>query len=358
MLLAILILLAMITVHECGHYLAGRLLRFRIQEFSVGFGPALFKRTKKDGEVFALRLIPLGGYCAFAGEEEEEGKEALPGAFYRQKPWRRILVLLAGAAMNYLFALLLIILSFFACGQLQFMAVRVQPAATSFTAAHSLQEGDVILACEGRDIYLVSDLMQALEGKEAGELVTLTLSRRSGDGREVAEEAVALRADADFANLADTAALWRSLGIGEAEGGGFAVASVSYRSFGFFQTLGRAFVYSARIGGAIFRLLGQLLTGSLGISALGGPVTTVVLTAEIASRSLQQFLEIAAYIGVNLAVFNLLPIPSLDGSKVIFTCIEWVRGKPVNRKAEAAIHFAGLILLLAFAVLVDVLQWV
>ena len=102
-LLAILILLAMITVHECGHYLAGRLLRFRIQEFSVGFGPALFKRTKKDGEVFALRLIPLGGYCAFAGEEEEEeeeGKEALPGAFYRQKPWRRVLVLLAGAAMN------------------------------------------------------------------------------------------------------------------------------------------------------------------------------------------------------------------------------------------------------------------
>ena len=208
-LLAILILLAMITVHECGHYLAGRLLRFRIQEFSVGFGPALFKRTKKNGEVFALRLIPLGGYCAFAGEEEEEGKEALPGAFYRQKPWRRVLVLLAGAAMNYLFALLLIILSFFACGQLQFMAVRVQPAATSFQAAHSLQEGDVILACEGRDVYLVSDLMQALEGKGAGELVTLTLSRRSGDGREVVEEAVALRADADFANLADTAALWQ-----------------------------------------------------------------------------------------------------------------------------------------------------
>ena len=82
------------------------------------------------------------------------------------------------------------------------------------------------------------------------------------------------------------------------------------------------------------------------------------VVASSASRSLQQFLEIAAYIGVNLAVFNLLPIPSLDGSKVIFTCIEWVRGKPVNRKAEAAIHFAGLILLLAFAVLVDVLQWV
>ena len=77
-LLAILILLAMITVHECGHYLAGRLLRFRIQEFSVGFGPALFKRTKKNGEVFALRLIPLGGYCAFAGEGAvaAEGDEA------------------------------------------------------------------------------------------------------------------------------------------------------------------------------------------------------------------------------------------------------------------------------------------
>ena len=102
--------------------------------------------------------------------------------------------------------------------------------------------------------------------------------------------------------------------------------------------------------------MGQLLTGDLGLSAFGGPVSTIKLTSQIASRSVQQFLEISAFIGVNLAVFNLLPIPALDGSKVIFTAIEWVRGKPINRKVEAVIHAVGFVLLLGFAVLVDILQ--
>ena len=132
--------------------------------------------------------------------------------------------------------------------------------------------------------------------------------------------------------------------------------SASYRGFGFFQSLGRAFTYSARIGGTIFEVLGQLLTGHLGLSAFGGPVTTIKLTSQVASRGIQPFLEIAAFIGVNLAVFNLLPIPALDGSKIIFTCIEWVRGKPINRKVEAIIHVVGFVLLLGFAVLVDLLQ--
>ena len=119
---------------------------------------------------------------------------------------------------------------------------------------------------------------------------------------------------------------------------------------------GRSFVYSFQIGGTIFKVLGQLLTGSLGLSAFGGPITTIRLTSEIASRGIQQFLEIAAYIGVNLAVFNLLPIPALDGSKIVFTAIEWIRGKPLNRKVEAVIHAVGFVLLLGFAVLVDLLQ--
>lgn len=355
-LLAILILLAMITVHEFGHYLAGKLFRFQIEEFAIGFGPALFKHKKKNGEIFSVRLLPLGGYCAFAGEDEDAPQ---PGAFNNKKPWQRIIVLFAGAFMNYLFALVLIVTAFFACGQLLPMAVRVAPAETAYEAAHSLQEGDVILACEGTDIYLTADLMRALEGKKAGDAALFTLSRAGEDGRTVIETEIVLRADADFANLADAGALWKALGIGYAEeSGGYYVASYSYRGFGFFATLGRSFVYSARIGGTIFQVLGQLLTGHLGLSAFGGPVTTIALTAQVASRSVQQFLEIAAYIGVNLAVFNLLPIPALDGSKIVFTLIEWIRGKPINRKVEAVIHVVGLILLLGFAVLVDVLQFI
>ena len=122
--------------------------------------------------------------------------------------------------------------------------------------------------------------------------------------------------------------------------------------------MGNSFAYSGRIAGTIFKVLGELLTGNLGLDAMGGPVTTIKLTSQLATQSVQSFLEIAAYIGVNLAVFNLLPIPALDGSKVIFCLIEWIFRKPVPRKIEAVIHVVGFILILLFAVLVDILQFV
>ncbi len=356
-LLAILILLAMITVHEFGHYIAGKIFRFKINEFAIGFGPALFKHKKKNGELISVRCLPLGGYCAFEGEDADAPD---PNAFNNKKSWQRIIVLIAGAFMNYLLALLLIIISFFACGQLLLMTF-VEPSSDPAYNEYSLRDRDVIIACEGKDIYLTTDLMEVLEGKKQGDLVTFTVSREGEAGRAVQQVQVMLRADADFADLTDSQALWESLGIQKqyAEDGEsftYRVYSASFKGFGFFQTIGRSFTYSFRIGGTIFKVLGQLLTGDLGLSAFGGPVSTIRLTSEIASRSLQQFLEISAYIGVNLAVFNLLPIPALDGSKMVFTAIEWVRGKPINRKAEAIIHAVGFVLLLAFAVLVDVLQ--
>lgn len=361
--LAILILLAMITVHEFGHYVAGKIFHFKINEFAIGFGPKLFSRTKKNGEVFSVRLLPLGGFCAFEGEDEENPH---PDAFNNKRPWQRIIVLFAGAFMNYLLALLLIIISFFACGQLLLMTYRVDPADTTASGEYAINglafhDEDVIIRCEGKNIYLTSDLMSALEGKSEGDLVDFTVSRRTQEGRQVMDISVILRADADFENLTDTNTLWQCIGIYKqplesGEGYQWQVYSMAYKGFGFFETIGRSFVYSFQIGGTIFKVLGQLLTGSLGLSAFGGPITTIRLTSEIASRGIQQFLEIAAYIGVNLAVFNLLPIPALDGSKIVFTAIEWIRGKPLNRKVEAVIHAAGFVLLIGFAILVDLLQ--
>ena len=356
-LLALLILLVMVTVHEFGHYLAGKIFKFKINEFAVGFGPRLCKVTKKNGEIFSVRAFPLGGFCAFEGEDEDAPD---PAAFNNKKPWQRIIVLFAGAFMNYLLALVLIVVSFFACGQLLLMTYRVEPPQNALQEAYSLHDEDVIIACEGKNIYLTADLMEALEGRLAGDRVSFTVSRKTDAGRAIVEAAVVLRADADFENLTDNAALWKCLGVAsETTAAGetaYQVYSASFRGFGFFATIGRSFAYSFRIGGTIFKVLGQLLTGDLGLSAFGGPVTTIRLTSEIATRGVQQFFEIAGFIGVNLAVFNLLPIPALDGSKIVFTVIEWIRGKPLNRKVEAIIHAVGFVLLLGFAVLVDVLQ--
>lgn len=386
-LLAIIILLVMITIHEFGHYLAGKIFHFKINEFSIGFGPALFKRiSKKTGEQFSVRLIPLGGYCAFEGEDgveetvDKEGKpaegvestdgegnvvyrEPHPDSFTKKPPWQRIIVLIAGALMNYLLALLLIIVNMFAHGQMM-TAVYEAEQTDAYAAEYCVQDGDIFLQAEGKDLYLSADLAYAINGKKQGDTVNLRISRIVGkteDGKNLREERdvkIMLRSDVAIGSSTQLDGAWKALGIKyvEEDGkSGYMLANSFYR-FDFFQTIGHSFVYSFKISGSILQVIGELFTGKLGLDAFGGPITTITMTSQIASMGLRYFLEIAGYIGVNLAVFNLLPIPALDGSKVIFTLIEWVRGKPVNRKVEAVIHFAGIILLLGFAVLVDLLQ--
>ncbi len=389
--LAILILLVMITIHEFGHYLAGKIFGFRINEFSIGFGPALFKHTsKKTGELFAVRLVPLGGYCAFAGEdglEEEEkipeGKDAEPaseassdkapessepsgsseppkddrsGYFTNRPCWQRIIVLIAGAAMNYLLALVLIMIGMFAYGQRVVEVRGVAGTENELEALHSFHTGDLLLRADGKAITMSGDVPLLLNGKKAGEEVIFLVAE---EGKTPVERSVILREDVNVKSSSDTS-VWRALGVGIEERDGakyYMLGDGNYR-LGFFETLGGSFVYSFKIAGSIFRVLGELLTGKLGLSAVGGPVTTITMTSQIVSQGFRYFLEIAGYIGVNLAVFNLLPIPALDGSKVIFTAIEWVRGKPISRKVEAIIHAVGFVLLLGFAVLVDILQFV
>ena len=446
--LAIVILLAMITIHEFGHYIAGRLLGFKINEFAVGFGPAILKkRSKKTGVQFSLRVIPLGGYCAFDGEdydEEDEKREkekkqekseeifeeyaesanAIPegeksdkiaenkendGGVYEsnesatqkssdvetdfsfdskpskdeypepkgkrfndQAPWKRIIVLLAGATMNYLLALTIIIMMFACIGRPVYQVQEMAPPAetTDQTAIESynegLQTGDVILKIEGKTVYMITDFVDELNGKKKGETVDFLVLR---DGKKQTVK-VELLENANFKNMSDTGTLLFSLGIatrtqapnekGETvwkttRGGGL---SPDYTKDGFFETIGNSFMYSFKIGGSILRSIGELITGKMPITNMGGPVTTIKVTSQAASNGLASFLNIAAFIGVNLAVFNLLPVPALDGCKIIFCLFEWIFKKRINRKAELIINLVGIVFLFGFAILVDVLQFI
>ena len=383
--LAVVILLVMVSIHEFGHYVAGKILNFKINEFSVGFGPAIFKkRSKKTGELFALRVIPLGGYCAFDGEddfetetkpsepvEEQNGTEIFADVtgnenvqpveksekietekadeypepkgvrFNDQAPWKRIIVLVAGATMNYLLALLLIILMFATLGQPMYKIAEPREGKTMSVV---YEVGDIIESIDGQNVYMITDYMDALSGKKAGDTVTVGVIR----GNSRVELELNLEMDANFVNMSDTGRLLGALGLD-----GLYTVTVQH---GFFDTLGRSVAYSWKIGGTVLRSLGELLTGKLGLDAMGGPVTTITVTAQAASSSMLQFLNIAALIGVNLAVFNLLPVPALDGSKVVFCLIEWIRKKPINRNVETIIHFIGLIVLFGFAILVDLLR--
>lgn len=344
---AILVLLFMVTIHEFGHYMAGKKLGFKINEFAIGFGPAIFKRKMKGGEDFSLRIFPLGGFCAFEGEDEESSSDK---SFEKQKPWKRIIVLVAGAFMNFVVTLLIVILTYTISGQYVFQVGGVLENAPTESAPieYMLQKDDIILKVNGKNIVLSSDLTNAIKKAEEtpDKLVNVEVLR----GGERQEVKVKIRN-----YVVDTKDENGNVVTVENQGFGILQSATIYR-FGFFQSIGNAFIYCFKMAGEVLGILGQLFTGKLALSSLGGPITTITITAEMASYGFRQLLEIVALIGVNLAVFNLLPIPALDGSKIVFTVIEWIRGKPINRKVENIIHFCGFIFLIGFAILVDLLK--
>ena len=449
-LLAVLILMIMITVHELGHYLVGKAFKFKINEFAIGMGPAIFKRTMKSGEIFSIRLFPFGGFCAFDGEDQD-GDD--PNAFNNKKPWQRILVLVAGATMNYLLALLIIIISMSAYGQstlgMQYGrhddAIYGTSIEEQIPADKSINDGEYIVSLtrDGKksNIYMTVDLISSLNHAKKGDVVTAELI----SGGKTVKRDIILRADVECKNLTEVTKAYDALGMGyamqlEANGsspfikGDFLIkigapdveyknatfvytpddvayvlkdkavgdtvwfwttrdtkyvytfgsswsacektgegvmnylgiketarnyyVTATYVKHGFFKTIGHSFGYSFKIGGTVFRTLGQLLTGKLGLNAVGGTITTIKTTSEVISYGFRYALEIMAFIGVNLAVFNLLPIPALDGARVVFCVIEWIRKKPVSRKVEGIIHAVGLIVILGFAILVDILQFI
>ncbi|MBO4251978.1 MAG: site-2 protease family protein [Clostridia bacterium] len=347
-LIAVLVLLLMITVHEAGHYFAGKIFGFGIEEFSIGFGPKIFSKKKKNGEIFSVRAIPLGGYCAFLGEDKDEKSES---AFNNKKPWQRIIVLIAGAAMNYITAIVVIALMFGIYGHSAIMAYKT--VENPYGTEYSLQDRDVIVKINDRSVYLVTDLMEVVDGKAAGEELDCYIIR-NGEFRSVK---IKLAADADFKNLEDLETLAKSVGVYYSSDesrnvqSGFRTTGVK---FGAFETVWRSFEYSFKLAGTVFTVFRQLFTGMLGINSLGGTFTTITVAAgAIKSGGLWSLLNITAFIGVNLAVFNLIPFPALDGARVVFTAIEGIRGKPISRKTEGIIHTVGFVLILAFALLVD-----
>lgn len=347
-LLAVMALLVMVTVHEFGHYISGKLLGFQINEFSIGFGPKIFSKTRDNGEVFSLRAIPLGGFCAFEGEDED-GNES-PNAFNNQKPWKRIIVLFSGAFMNFISALLLAILVFLIGGMSMPTVHEILPDAGSENGVvqteYVLQEGDILLSINGHFIYPTTSLSSILSEIENGEIVTARIVR---DGKEMEVQVQKREYQSTVEDEAGNVTVQKAWGFG-------IMQSYTAYHLGFFESIGRSVSYCLRMGWVILGTVGQLFTGQLGLDAVGGPLTTIGMTAEVARSGFRYFLDIVVMIDVNLAVMNLLPIPALDGCRIIFTAIEWIRRKPVNRKVEAIVHTVGLLLLFGFVILADINQ--
>ena len=356
-LIAIFALLLMVMIHEFGHYIAGKILGFKINEFSVGFGPKIFQKKKKNGELFSLRVIPLGGYCAFDGEDENSNN---PTAFNNQKPWKKLIVLFSGAFFNFLSAIIFSYILLVSFGYEDVSVKTISNTSFQYQEVNHLEEGDRIYGINGVEFDFVHD--EYFNGLLTDYVSNnLDFEEDSWTSNGVLYSTVPLNVERDGKNLVVNGVLQQQIQDGEevwsfasVDGNDFEIETYRY---GFIEAIGESFDFSFRWVHKIFIILGDLFTGQLSIKSLGGPVTTIKVMAESTQQSFSYLFILLPVIAVNLAVFNLLPIPSLDGARMVFVLIEWIRRKPINRNVEAYIHGFGLLALFGFVILVDIIQF-
>ncbi len=339
--IAILLFGLLVAAHEWGHFIAARLCGVTVHEFSIGMGPMIWKKQGKKGTQYSLRALPIGGYCAMEGEEEESDD---PHSLSNQGFWRKIVVFAAGALMNLVVGmLLLLLLNSRAVG---FAVPAISGCAPEFESVNgmALEEGDLFWSINGSRVYLSGDvdMLLQLANRQPIELVVLR------DGEKVTFSNVPVRTYTDT------------------EGG-------SYEGYGLYRstvvveaTLGRKLQYTwyntydfVRI---VYFSLKMLLTGSAGVSDLQGPVGIVSNINDLGqqSESFGMAMENIAYFGaliaVNLAVMNLLPIPALDGGHILFLVIstmsEKLFKKKIPMKYEAVINMVFFALLMALMLFV------
>ena len=333
-LLAILMFSILIFVHELGHFVTAKLFGVQVNEFSMFMGPAIWK--KQVGEtLYAIRCIPFGGYCAMEGEDEESDN---PRSFGHAAWWKRLIILVAGAAMNFLFGLLIFCILYLPAQQIVAPVITQFTDCCTFNNEEGLRLGDEILEIDGEKVYLNSDISTLLSLNSTGvhDLVVLR------DGAEVRFEDLPMT----HTHVDEDGQTYSHYGIG------FGVA----REASFADKLGLVWDVTLDNVRNIRLSLQMLITGKAGVSDMSGPVGIVQIMSETAENSAStmdavlNILYFTGFIAVNLAVMNLLPIPALDGGRalcvVLTSAWEGVTKKKIDPKYEGYLHGAGMVLLL------------
>ena len=319
-LLSILIFGVIILIHELGHFLVAKSMGVSIPEFSIGMGPELFHFDRGETQ-YTLRLLPIGGYVAMEGEEEESDNQ---GAFCKKKPWQRLLVMVAGAAMNLILGLILMLVMVSARPVITSTQVAYfDPAAVS---SEKLQLGDEILSVNGYRVHTSNDLIYAFV--------------------DVGQEPVQIkvRRDGKVVELTDVPFAYE-----EVEGQ--TIVKLDFKVQGLEKTplrvLRESWYMTTGVVKQVWTSFGKLITGQFQMNQLSGPVGVSQIIGQVAAtKDYTNIIMLTAFITINIGVFNLLPLPALDGGKIFFLLIEMLRGKPVPAKYEGYVHAAGMVLLM------------
>jgi len=323
----VLILGFLIFIHEFGHFICAKLTKTKVNEFALGMGPAILK--KQFGEtLYALRLFPIGGYVSMEGEDDSSED---PNSFGKKNIWARLLIVSAGALMNLVLGFIITLILVLQSGIPSLTVGEFYENAISDD--YGLQVGDTIVKIGDRKIGDYMDIGKAFTLEFNLESIDITVLR---DGETVLLE------DVVFPKIEQAEDL--------------SVFSVDFKVYGkektFTNVMVEAFNRTGSYISMMYESLGQLLTGKMSVKYVSGPVGISSAIADTAKLGFSALMSLTALISLNLAVMNLLPLPALDGGRLIFLLIELITRKRVPQKYEAVVHFVGLVALLALMVII------
>ncbi|MGL6174214.1 MAG: M50 family metallopeptidase [Cellulosilyticaceae bacterium] len=328
-LMIVLMFALIVLIHEWGHYIAAKKMGVRVNEFAIGMGPKIWGKQKGE-TLYSIRAFPIGGFCAMEGEAgESTGIDSMTS----KSPWQRLIIFAAGAFMNFLLAWLLLSLVIGYRGYQGTTVEVVQPDMPAAVAG--LQVGDEIVSVEGIKVKRLSDISEVLKDVEK----TYEFQIKTSNGQDKTLRIKPTIVEDGTAKFGFITGLER----------GNLFVAIKEGLLGTFGMITMVF------GGFI-----QIITGQVAVNDLAGIVGVVQVSSDAWNATIQyglleaimQMVYIGALLSANLAVLNLLPLPALDGGRIVFTLIELVRGKPISPEKEGMVHFIGFVMLMILMVVV------
>lgn len=330
LLLTLLLLSVLVFLHEGGHFLVARLNKITVNEFSIGMGPKIFSyRSKKSGIVYSIRALPIGGFVSMAGEDEASED---PNAFCNKNVWRRISTVLAGPVTNIIVGFLGMLVLVALTGPATNIVAAFLDDATSVN--YGLQIDDKIVAVEGVKTHTGNEVVYEItyQGDKPLDITVI----RNGE-KIVIEDVVFPTVEENGVTLGNYDMLF--YGISEAD-----------RSFSI--VISHTFWRTYSTAKMVWDSLADLIGGRFGLDAISGPIGMTELVGSALATGWESLLYLWVIISVNLGVMNLLPLPALDGGRLMFLFWEAITRKPVNKTIESYINAAGLLILMAFMLII------
>ena len=334
----VLMFACIVIAHEWGHYITAKKCGVLVHEFAIGMGPVVW--SKKKGEtLYSVRLFPIGGFCSM---EEEVGESSNPRAMAAKKPWQKLLIVSAGAIMNFVLAcvLLSIVIGYQGYGSNKIASL--EPNMPAIEAG--LQVGDKITAIDNHKVSRLSDLSEVLAKEEKTYLLTVKRGQET-------------------LNISITS---KWMPKEERARFGFSPTLIH---FNLWENIKEGILGACMMIVQVWQAFIDLFTGVIGFNEMSGVVGVVSQSAQIWDMSMQNggmviailnMITLSAALSANLAVVNLFPLPALDGGRIIFILIEMLRGKPISPEKEGAVHFLGFVLLMMLSVVLifsDFMRW-